>query len=88
MARTTVILGTVYRGRPKMGSGAFRVWSLEQDGKRDEAERHLNALRMMGRDDLQADMTDLPMEGMEVYPALRVEPLTELKRTGTGGYWS
>lgn len=80
MTKTTTILGVTYRGRPQMNSTAFRVWSYEQDGQHAKAQQYLRAMRMMGPVDLQADMTEIPMEGMQAYPAFPCEKFEWIDR--------
>lgn len=86
-ARTTTILGVTYQGRPKMNSQACRIWLLEQDGKVEEASKLLRAYRMLGPVDLQADMIDLPMEGVQVYPA-RPERIEEKSLPNGWNRWA
>jgi hypothetical protein len=75
MTRETTILGVTYPGIPMMGSLAFSIWKLEQDGKPTEAQRLLDAHNKLNAVfgptpadraplDLAADMTTLPMEGL------------------------
>lgn len=73
--RTTTILGTEYRGRPKVGSLAFQLWKMEQDGQGIHARNILRAKNTINKVygappiDLQNDMTDLPLEGVEITQA-------------------
>lgn len=73
--RTTTILGVTYRGRPKVGSDAFYLWKLEQEGEVQRARNSLKAKQAIQRAfggkpiDLQDDMTDLPLEGVEITEA-------------------
>jgi hypothetical protein len=73
MTRTTTILGKVYQGRPKMGSAAMEIWATEDRMGFAAAERQLrakNAIRKVwGCEplDLQDDMTDLPLEGVQTF---------------------
>jgi hypothetical protein len=70
--RITTILGVEYRGRPKVGSLAFDIWNLEQNGEAQRARNMLKAKNAINKVygaepiDLQRDMTDLPMEGVEI----------------------
>lgn len=86
-ARTTTILGEVYQGRPKMNSLACRIFLLEQNGQVEQASKLLRAYRMLGPVDLQADMTPLPMEGMQVYPA-RPERIEEKSLPNGWNRWA
>lgn len=75
MSARTTILGVVYRGRPMMNSLACRIWLLEQKGKAAEAQALLDAHNRIRSAfgnppvDLTADMTEIPTEGMQTYPA-------------------
>ena len=74
---TTTILGQDYEGRPIMNSIALRVHRLEEAGKLVEAIRYLRAHNMIRKafghpcHDLQSDMTSIPMEGVQIYPATK-----------------
>lgn len=78
MPRSTTILGRAFPGRPMFGSLALDLYLTEQKHGRDKARALLDARnRVRGvfresaitLDDLAADMTPLPLEGLETCPA-------------------
>lgn len=77
MAQSTTILGVTYAGRPAMNSTALRIARLEESFGAEVAQSVFDDLNRIATCfggqpiDLAADMTLLPMEGFEVYPAAR-----------------
>lgn len=75
--KTTTILGQTYSGTPGMNTVALHMRALERQGKARDALNYLRATNAINKacgappHDLQADMTDLPMEGVEIYSAGR-----------------
>lgn len=77
MKPITTILGQDYEGRPGMNSIALRCERLEQSGDVKGAMAYLAAHNRIRNwrgapcHDLQSDMTLIPMEGVQIYPATK-----------------